>query len=181
MLEVCVIMEKRSVWGQKCLLWGALALIVHSVWALSLRLDAMYKPLKMFFDMAFGEHIPFSTAMGYFDWSILDVPLRLAASLVLGLMALLLRKRPGAAWFLMPASVLMGFAGVSAMDLPVALPWNFVSLLPLGLVALGSLGQLFAGRGTPRRAALESAPRMTDAPRLQRLREGSAFRKRADM
>ena len=59
------------------LLWMALIATLVSAYEFCTRVDAMWKPLKMFWNMAVGEKIPLARAATYVDMSIFEIPLYL--------------------------------------------------------------------------------------------------------
>ncbi len=97
---------------RRYLLYTAIIAILISAYELSTRIDAMWAPLKMFWNMAVGEKIPLSRAVKYVDWSILEVPLYLVAGIGLGLCALWARRTVrGCALMILPSLALcvLGF------------------------------------------------------------------------
>ena len=123
------------------LLWMAAIVTLVSVYELCTRMDAMWKPLKMFWNMAVGEKIPLSRAVSYVDMSIFEVPLYLLGSAVLGIWALWARRtRRGCALLIAPSAVL----AVLGFILP--LTWlgqwvRAVRLLPMILLCVLSIAR----------------------------------------
>ena len=74
------------------LLWMALIATLVSAYEFCTRVDAMWKPLKMFWNMAVGEKIPLARAATYVDMSIFEIPLYLLCSVALGIWALWARR-----------------------------------------------------------------------------------------
>ena len=94
------------------LLWMALIATLVSAYEFCTRVDAMWKPLKMFWNMAVGEKIPLARAATYVDMSIFEIPLYLLCSVALGIWALWARRtRRGCALLIAPSAVLaaLGF------------------------------------------------------------------------
>lgn len=130
--------------GRKMIFWGALILAVWAGYELYIRIDAMAKPLAMFFKMWAGEKVPFARAVTYVDFSILEIPLYLALCAALGILSLALRKKPwlwGMLVLLSPAFAVYS-VGVKAVLMPSV--WDLIKLLPLLLLLLGSLLSLAA-------------------------------------
>ena len=121
------------------LFWGALLLIVWAGYELSTRLDAMSRPLAMFYQMAVGEKIGLSAALKYVDWEILRVPGFLIGCVALGLFAFLSRKKALLALFLIPLCVLTVLYTVGARTLFSPDLWRLIKLLPLLLIIFGGL------------------------------------------
>lgn len=76
------------------LFWGALALIIITGYELLVRIDAMIRPLGMFFKMWIGEKVPFSRAISYVDWKTFERPAFLLLCVLSGTIALLGRNKP---------------------------------------------------------------------------------------
>ena len=76
------------------LFWGALALIIITGYELLVRIDAMIRPLGMFFKMWIGEKVPFSRAISYVDWKTFERPAFLLLCVLSGIIALLGRNKP---------------------------------------------------------------------------------------
>ncbi|MBQ7455636.1 MAG: hypothetical protein IJS53_04265, partial [Clostridia bacterium] len=85
-------MHERNPAASRALFWAALALLALSVYGLATRLDAMIGPLRMFVNMAAGEHIPLSRALRYVEWDILLPPLHLLLCAVLSAALLFARR-----------------------------------------------------------------------------------------
>ena len=130
-------METLQNAGRRMLFWGAMLLIVWAGYELSTRLDAMSRPLAMYYQMAVGEKIGLSAALKYVDWEILRVPGFLIGCMALGLFALLSRKNALLALFLIPLCVLAALYTVGARTLLSPDLWSLIKLLPLLLITLG--------------------------------------------
>jgi hypothetical protein len=125
--------------GRRMLFWGALLLIVWAGYELSTRLDAMSRPLAMYYQMAVGEKIGLSAALKYVDWEILRVPGFLIGCIALGFFAFLGRRKALLALFLIPLCVLTALYTVGASTLFSPDLWSLIKLLPLLLITLGGL------------------------------------------
>ena len=169
-------MRKQKFLGRKPLILTSLALLLISGWEISVRLDAMYGPLKMFFSMAFGENIPFSIAMSYFDISLFEAPLWLLGCILVGLISLFLARRPGASFAILPLSAVLAVYGLTRESTFLTDFWQLIQpalLLALALLSFVNLAALpFRRRermaAAPNRLPSDS-PRITDAPRLRSL------------
>lgn len=119
------------------LFWGALLLIVWAGYELSTRLDAMSRPLGMYYQMAVGEKIGLGAALKYVDWEILRVPGFLMGCIALGFFAFLSRKKTLLSLLLIPLCVVTALytAGAKTLFLPDL--WSMLKLLPLLLITLG--------------------------------------------
>ena len=146
----------------------ALILVLVSVWELIIRMDAMYGPLMMFFEMAWGERIPLATVMTYFDFSILAAPFYLIGCVLLGIIALIFSRRPLSALFVLPASLVLGILGFEIGAIPLLEGWRMIRLIPLGGLSLGGIMKLILHPRKKKLAAAEPA-RLADAPRLRAL------------
>lgn len=113
------------------LLWMALIATLVSAYEFCTRVDAMWKPLKMFWNMAVGEKIPLARAATYVDMSIFEIPLYLLCSVALGIWALWARRtRRGCALLIAPSAVLAALGFI--LPLTLAGKWvRAVRLLPM--------------------------------------------------
>ena len=113
------------------LLWMAVIVTLISAYEFCTRVDAMWKPLKMFWNMAVGEKIPLARAATYVDMSIFEIPLYLLCSAALGVWALWARRtRRGCALLIAPSAVLAALGFI--LPLTLAGKWvRAVRLLPM--------------------------------------------------
>lgn len=155
------------------------ALPLLSAWEFCVRLDAMYKPLKMFFDLAVGEGIPLERAMNYFDWSILEPPLWLLACGLTGIIALFLSRRPLGSLLFTPLCALLAAYGLNRQGTLFVDLWQLVH--PALLIILATFGLInLLSYPLRRKHFLRSvspdapAPRLGDAPRLSRVSRTTA-------
>ena len=125
--------------GRRMLFWGALLLIAWAGYEFSTRLDAMNRPLAMYYQMAVGENVGLSAALKYVDWEILRIPGFLLGCMVLGFLAFLSRKKALLALIIIPLCVLAALYTVGAKTLFSPDLWSLLKLLPLLLMALGGL------------------------------------------
>lgn len=154
--------------GRHAMTLISLALIVLSAWEASVRMDAMYKPLKMFFGMAVGEGIPLSAAMNYFDWSIFEAPLWLLCCALTGLIILFFCRRKGGALIIIPFGVVLAGYGLARESTLFTDLWKLVQpALLLAAAALSALNLMLNTRrsAAPRDLPDSDGPRMGDAPR----------------
>lgn len=166
-------MRKRKLFGRKSLIMICIALIGISGWEACVRLDAMYKPIVMFFRMALGEHIPFETAMSYFDWSIFEAPLWLTGCILAGLLALFMIRSRGGRMLLIPLSLALCLYGLTREGSFLTDFWRLIQPALLLLIAILSAVNLFSRSKTDSPNKKEGAqpdhpPRIKDAPRLHR-------------
>ncbi|MHC1786083.1 MAG: hypothetical protein AB9880_03330 [Christensenellales bacterium] len=135
-------METLHQVGRRMLFWGALLLIMWAAYEFSTRVDAMSGPLVMYFNMAVGEKVGLAAALKYVDWQIFSAPAFLLGCVLLGLLALLSRGRSLLGFLVVPLCVLavLYTAGAKVFFSPDL--WSLLKLLPLLLIALGSLVNL---------------------------------------
>ncbi len=151
------------------------ALLILSAWEFCVRLDAMYKPLKMFFELAAGEGIPLKTAMNYFDWSILEPPLWLLSCALTGILALFLSRRMLGCVLLIPVCAALAAYGLTREGTLLTDLWRLAQpALLLMLTAFGVINLLvypLRRRRLPAASvdSLHESPRFGDAPRLSRI------------
>ena len=120
------------------LFWGALLLIAWAGYELSTRVDAMSRPLAMYFQMAVGEKSGRSAALKYVDWEILRIPGFLLGCLLLGILALLSRRKALLALAVIPLCVLAALFTTGAKTLFSPDIWSMLKLLPVLLITLGA-------------------------------------------
>ena len=171
-------MKKQKYFGKGALLLISLALMIVSLWEICVRLDAMYKPLNMFFTMAVGEGIDLPTAMSYFDYSVWEAPRWLTGCILLALLSLALSTRPKGGYFLLPASLAMALYGLTREASFFVGFWRLVQpTLLLAVCALSALNLFLLParrkKRRPKSKPLPDAPRMTDAPRLRNTKASS--------
>ncbi len=139
-------MERLSIAGKRMLFWGALSLMVWAAWELSIRIDAMSRPIMMYIRMAQGENIGFFKALKYVDWRILETPGFMLGMIVLGFLAFRSRRNPFWGFIIIPLCVLAALYTTGAKALFSGNLWQLIKLLPLVLIALGSLLNLLVYR-----------------------------------
>jgi hypothetical protein len=158
--------------GRNWMIPVCLALFFLSAWEFCVRLDSMYKPVKMFFDLVIGENIPFETAMKYFDLSILEPPLWLAVCTLISLLALVMCRRPFGSILLLPLCGALALYGLMREGTFLTDLWRLVQPGLLLIMALFSFANLICYPVRRRRflraeaIAPYDAPRFRDAPRL---------------
>ena len=178
-------MHRRFFSGRGILVPAGLALTIVSAWEISVRFDAMYRPIRMFFDMARGEGITLSAAMTYFDWGMFAVPAYLLACALTGLLALAAPGRRAVSAVLLALSAILAAAGLGRETGVFTGPWYLIQPALLLLLALGGAFGLLVRRSSKKRPVNTPAalpcdhPRLTDAPRLRSIRTG-AEAQRAD-
>ena len=174
-------MKKQKLLGRKTVLLISLILFAVSAWETAVRLDAMYRPIKMFFSMAFGEKIPLSTAMKYFDYGIFESPMWLLGCMLVSLLAVALSRRPLGQGLILPSAGALAVYGLMRESAFFMGPWQLVQ--PALLLALACISAvnlvLFPFRRKKHEAEPADAPRMTDAPRLRRTARHASRRKSA--
>lgn len=165
-------MKDHRIFGRSCTFVSSLALLALSGWELSIRLDAMYRPLKMFFDMAVGEGIPLDDAMRYFDFGLFEAPLWLLLCILAALITLCFAHRPKSAVVTLPLSVLLGVYGLGRETTLFVGFWRLVQpallLFNAVLIALNLAAGSFKRSKKAHKPVEPSAPRFHDAPRLRK-------------
>ena len=165
-------MKKHRIFGSKSLFLSCTALIIISGWEACIRLDAMYKPVAMFFRMAFGENIPLSTAMTYFDWSMFEAPVWLLACMLTGAISLFLIRTKAGKIILLPLGIAMALYGLTRQGPFMTDLWRLIQPAVLLFISVLSGINLFvhqkSGKDKKRRpSAPDNSPRFRDAPRLR--------------
>lgn len=123
--------------GDRLVFWGSLLLMGWALYELGVRLEAAWPPLRMFIDMAIGEHIPLDRVMRYVDFSILTMPLYLLGCALLGVFSFAFRKHALAAFVFVPLAVTAIFAGTQIDGLFSIGLLKAVKAIPPALVAAG--------------------------------------------
>lgn len=160
-------MEKRRYAGRRFTFWGSLILMGWAVYELCIRLEAMWGPLKMFYNLAVGEGIPLATALRYVDFAILRTPAFLLGLLLLGALGLCLRNRPVLGAALIPLCALSGLYAAGATSLFGLNLWQALKLLPLALICAGSVVNLFALAAARRERCAPPRPSVQRAPQFE--------------
>lgn len=170
-------MKKRKYIGKSALLPASLLLMLVSLWEICIRMDAMYKPLKMFFSMAVGEGIGPAAAMSYFDYAIFEAPIWLAGCILISVLSLALSSRPKGGLILLPVSLAMALYGLTREASFLTDIWRLIQpALLLIISALSTLNLFLHPIRRAKNKPLTDAPRMTDAPRLKNIRSSSERR-----
>lgn len=126
--------------GRRMLFWGALLLIVWAGYELSVRWDTITKANVTVSMMANDLRASWWDVLFKYKYiEVLKVPALLAACVLLGLFALLLRNRPLAGFVLIPACLLLAWLSVDAKAFFNRSLWQMLKLLPLLLITLGSV------------------------------------------
>ncbi len=132
-------MEKLREAGKKMLFWGALALIIWAGYELSVRWDTLDKTTNTVLLMARDNRISLLDVLIKYQYiDALRTPFFLAACVIAGLIALLLRSRPLSAYALIPLCAALLWRQTEAKALFSANIWQMLKFLPLMLVILGS-------------------------------------------
>lgn len=124
-------MNERTRKISRWMLYMALLITLINAYDFCTRVDAMSKPLKMFWNMAVGEGIPLPRVITYVDITIFEVPLYLLCSMALGVWAIWARRTwRGCAWMLAPCAALSALGFI--LPLTLAGKWvRAVRLLPM--------------------------------------------------
>ena len=147
-------METLQNAGRRMLFWGALLLIVWAGYEFSTRVDAMSRPLAMYYQMAVGEKIGLDAALKYVDWEILRIPAFLLGCVLLGILALLSRRKALLSFLIIPLCLLAALFTAGAKTLFSPDIWSMLKLLPVLLITLGgsvNLALYFIRRSRRRR------------------------------
>ncbi len=130
--------------GYNWMLIFSVGLMVISAWELAVRLDAMKKPLDMFFRLAEGEGIPLIRVMHYFEWDMLEPLLWLAGCILVSLVNLFVCRRPLGSMIMLPFCAALAVYGLirKSSALPdlwfLAQPALLLSIVAFGIVNLST-------------------------------------------
>lgn len=138
-------MNERKVRLEKAILLDGLVLLALAGYELFARLDAMWGPLKMFFDMAVGEKIPLSRVVKYVDMSIFTVPLFMLGCLGTGVWGMLARRSRKGCGILLPFAAALTAAGFMLRLTLFGDIVQTLKLLPLLLLCVLCVSRLFSG------------------------------------
>lgn len=145
-------MEKRRYSGRYLMLLGAVALAVWAGYEFVVRMETIWWALKGVWQLCVGEGIPFTRALGYFDRSMFELTGFLLGCTLFALLAICLRNRPRAGYFLIlldAALILVGGPVLNLFGLSILFWMQSLKLLPLLLVLAGcvvNLCQFYARR-----------------------------------
>ena len=109
----------------------ALVLLGLSLYELISRMDAMWGPLKMFFNMAVGEKIPLDRVVQYVDVRIFEAPAFLLLSVLAALISLMTVRTRRGSMILLPMSILLSVWGVFVQMSLLGELIRYVKITPL--------------------------------------------------
>lgn len=136
-------MEKLREAGKKMLFWGALALIIWAGYELSVRWDTLEKTTRTVRLMAGDLKASlYEVLFKYKYFDALKTPIFLAACIIFGLLALLLRSRALSAYVMIPLSGALIWQQAEAKALFSVSIWQMLKFIPLMLIILGSASNL---------------------------------------
>ncbi len=130
--------------GYNWMLIFSVGLLMISAWELAVRLDAMKKPLDMFFRLAEGEGIPLWRVMQYFEWDMLEPILWLIGCMLVSLINLFVCRRPLGAMVMLPFCAVLAVYGLirESSALPdvwfLAQPALLLAIVAFGIVNLST-------------------------------------------
>lgn len=130
--------------GYNWMLIFSLGLMIISAWELTVRLDAMKKPLDMFFRLAEGEGVPLWRVMQYFEWNMLEPLLWLTGCILIGLINLWVCRRPLGSMIMLPFCAVLAVYGLirESSALPdlwfLAQPALLLTIVAFGIVNLST-------------------------------------------
>lgn len=137
-------MDRLREVGKRMLVWGALALVIWAGYELSVRWDTLSKATRTVRLMAADLRASLSDVLFKYQYiETLKTPLFLLCCALVGLLALLLQRRPLSAWLILPLCALLMWQQAEARALFSQSVWQMLKFLPLMLVTLGSLSNLF--------------------------------------
>ncbi len=126
--------------GRRMLFWGALLLMAWAAYELSTRLDTLRLTTPTVMKMAADLHASLLDVLFKYGYiNALKIPLFLLGCLVFGVIVLLFRNRPLAAYAFVPLCVLLVLISVDAKLFFSKSLWELLKLIPLAVIALGSL------------------------------------------
>ncbi|NLG57809.1 MAG: hypothetical protein GX540_05300 [Clostridiales bacterium] len=123
--------------GRRMVFWGALLLIGWAVYELSIRFEEMVIWLSPVFSLAREGRITLWDYFSRVPWVRLTTHLFLFGCLLLGLYALLVRRRTILVLITVPLAILLGVLFLGSTSLMTANLWQKLKLIPLVLVAAG--------------------------------------------
>ena len=129
-------MGKKLMSLRKWLVIDALVLLALSVYEFISRLDAMWGPLKMFYNMAVGENIPLDRVAAYVDVGIFEVPGYMLLCALLSLTAILTIRTRRGSFVLLPASIALAVWGTFVQMSLIGEVFRFVKVLPLVIMSV---------------------------------------------
>lgn len=154
-------MHERNPAAARALFWSAALLLALSAYGLATRLDAMVGPLRMFVNMAVGEHIPLGRALRYVEWDILLPPLYQLLCGVVALTALFVRRsRRGCAALLALCAglIALGFLSQTSLLGRIERTASLILLTVMGLLCLLTLLYPLLRRRAAKARSQPSAP-----------------------
>ena len=132
-------MKSLELSGRRMVFWGALLLIGWAVYELSIRFEEMVTWLSPVYSLVKDGKITIWDYFSRVNWARLRTHLFLAACVLLGLYTLLARSRPILSLISLPLAILMGILFLGSTSLMQANLWQKLKLIPLVLIALGSI------------------------------------------
>lgn len=124
-------MERKIKRVRKWIIIDALVLLALSAYELVTRMDAMWGPLKMFFNMAVGEKIPLDRVAQYVDVRIFEAPAFMLLCAISALIALLTVKTRRGSMILLPVCILLSVWGVFVQMSLLGELIRYVKITPL--------------------------------------------------
>ncbi|MDD4081525.1 MAG: hypothetical protein PHP02_08990 [Eubacteriales bacterium] len=125
--------------GRRMVFWGALLLMGWAVYELSIRFQEIVIWLSPVFSLARDGQITLWDYFSRVNWGRLTTHLFLILCVLLGIYALLARRRPILILFAVPMAILLGVLFLGSTSVMTASLWQRLKLLPLALIAAGGL------------------------------------------
>lgn len=135
-------MEKRKYSGRYFMLLGAVALAVWAGYEFMVRAEMLVWFLRGMLRSVVEEHRNFFNEMRYYDPKMFWLTGFLLACFIFALLAICLRNRPNAGYFLIIldlALICAGGPGLHLFDLRSSSPMQWLKLVPLLLIIAGCI------------------------------------------
>ena len=159
--------------GRRMLFWGALMMIGWAMYELSIRFDEMVIWLSPVFALVRDGQLTLWDYFSRVNWARLTTHLFLVLCVLLGVYALLARKRPILVLLSVPSAILLGVFFMGSTDVMSASQWLKLKLIPLALIAVGglfcfiSVSKNFGSHSGKRGPRTPPSPRMYDPFRMK--------------
>ncbi len=135
-------MNALSLRGRQMVFWGAILLFGWAIYELSIRFDEMLIWLSPVYSLVRDGKITWLDYLQRINWARLQTHLFLLVCALFALYALIARKNLIACVIALPIAVLLAIFSLGSTPLLSFSIWQKLKLIPLVLIALGSLLRL---------------------------------------
>ncbi len=139
-------MGTLSVKGRQMVFWGAILLLGWAVYELAIRFEEMVTWLSPVYSLVIDDKISWLDYFGRVNWMRLQTHLFLLICALFALYALLARKNLIACLIAIPIAIILGIFSLGSTPLMSANLWQKLKMIPLVLIAVGSLLRLISNR-----------------------------------